>query len=144
MYGTKRSRWYFTWYFTCNEWYMASRIFGANRPNINSVSSSLTEKPDLYLDEMVIFLWDEFEAVVTTSSIRRALVDSGWSKMIAQQKVKEQCRAMRFLSLQPIRVPIIPSCLCWRVKIDKRTVTELSQVIGTSTHVFYLGSYRRE
>jgi len=73
----------------------------------------LLKKPDLYLDEMVIFLWGElFEAVVTTSSIRRALVDSGWSKRIAQQKVKEQCRAMRFLSLQPIRVLIIPSCLC--------------------------------
>ena len=30
-----------------NEWYMASGIFGANRPNINSVSSSLTEGTSL-------------------------------------------------------------------------------------------------
>lgn len=33
----------------------------------------LVEKPHLYLDEMAVFLWDEFEVLVTTWSIRRAL-----------------------------------------------------------------------
>jgi hypothetical protein len=40
-------------------------------------------------------LWDEFEAAVTTSSIRRALVDSGWSKKTAQQKAKERNAELR-------------------------------------------------
>src|SRR5580658_5709109 len=31
----------------------------------------LLEKPDLYLDEMAIFLWDEFEVHVTKLSISR-------------------------------------------------------------------------
>lgn len=39
MYDTKQSR----WYFTHNEWYVASGTFGANRPNINNTSSNLTE-----------------------------------------------------------------------------------------------------
>lgn len=61
-------------------------------PMLKALCEHLLEKPDLYLDEMVIFLWDEFEAAVTTSSIRRALVDSGWSKKVARQKAKE-CNA---------------------------------------------------
>jgi hypothetical protein len=31
----------------------------------------LLRKPDLYLKEMVIYLWDEFEARVTKSSVSR-------------------------------------------------------------------------
>jgi hypothetical protein len=31
------------------------------------------ENPDLYLEEMVVFLWDEFQVIVTTSSIKQAL-----------------------------------------------------------------------
>lgn len=38
-----------------------------------SLCDHLSEKPGLYLDEMVVFLWDEFQTLVTTSSIRRAL-----------------------------------------------------------------------
>jgi hypothetical protein len=43
----------------------------------------LLEKPGLYLDEMAVFLWDEFQEMVTTSSIRRALVAKGLSKKTA-------------------------------------------------------------
>lgn len=31
----------------------------------------LLEKPDLYLDEMALFLWDEFEILTTPSTISR-------------------------------------------------------------------------
>lgn len=64
-------------------------------PMLKALCEHLLEKPDLYLDEMVIFLWDEFEAAVTTSSIRRALVDSGWSRKIARQKAKERNAELR-------------------------------------------------
>ena len=49
---------------------------------------------------MVVFLWDEFEAVVTTSSIRRALVDSGWSKKVAWQKAKDRNAELREFYLE--------------------------------------------
>jgi transposase len=48
-------------------------------PMIEALCDHLLEKPGLYLEEMVIFLWDEFQTLVTTSSIRRALVSQGWS-----------------------------------------------------------------
>jgi hypothetical protein len=41
---------------------------------IEALCNHLYEKPGLYLQEMVVFLWDEFQAMVTTSSIRRALL----------------------------------------------------------------------
>jgi transposase len=55
----------------------------------------LLEKPGLYLDEMVVFLWDEFQTLVTTSSIRRALVAKGWSKKTARNRAKEQNADLR-------------------------------------------------
>jgi hypothetical protein len=41
---------------------------------IEALCDHLCEKPGLYLDEMVVFLWDEFQTMVTTSSIRKARV----------------------------------------------------------------------
>ena len=41
---------------------------------IEALCDHLYEKSGLYLEEMVVFLWDEFQAIVITSSIRRALV----------------------------------------------------------------------
>jgi arginine repressor len=40
----------------------------------------LLEKPELYQEEMVLFLLDEFEVHVTTSSVARALNSIGWTK----------------------------------------------------------------
>jgi hypothetical protein len=40
----------------------------------------LQEKPDLYLDEMAVFLWDEIGTQATTSRIRRALISKNRSK----------------------------------------------------------------
>ena len=39
---------------------------------------------------MVVLLWDEFEVLVTKSSISRALSSIGWSKEAASRVAKEQ------------------------------------------------------
>lgn len=52
-------------------------------PILESLCDHLLEKPGLYLDEMVVFLWDEFHTLATTSSIRKALASKGWSKKTA-------------------------------------------------------------
>lgn len=48
------------------------------------LSEHLLEKPDQYLDKMVVFLWDEFEILVSQSTISRSLHSMRWSK--------KQCR----------------------------------------------------
>ena len=37
---------------------------------LSALLENLVEKPDLYLDEMMVFLWDEFQHLVMTSSVR--------------------------------------------------------------------------
>lgn len=49
-------------------------------PMLDALCEHLLTKSDLYLDEMEIFLWDEFGTVVTNASIRRALRSVSWSK----------------------------------------------------------------
>ncbi|KAJ5335689.1 uncharacterized protein N7506_005625 [Penicillium brevicompactum] len=49
-------------------------------PMIEALCDRLLEKPGLYVDEMAIFLWDEFRIQVTNSSLKRALASVGWSK----------------------------------------------------------------
>lgn len=48
----------------------------------------LLEKPGLYVDETVIFLWDEFHIQVTDSSLKRAHASVGWSKKVARQRCR--------------------------------------------------------
>jgi transposase len=73
----------------------------AGRPRIvtplmlDALRNHLLEKPDLYLEEMAIFLWDEFDTLVTTSSIRRALVSIGWSKKVARRIAKQRNADLR-------------------------------------------------
>lgn len=62
---------------------------------IEALCDHLSEKPGLYLDEMAVFLWDEFRTQVTTSSIRRALVSKGWSKKSTRQQAREQNAGLR-------------------------------------------------
>jgi transposase len=44
---------------------------------------------------MVVFIWDEFEVLITIWSIRRALQREGWSKKAAKQKAKERNADLR-------------------------------------------------
>jgi transposase len=49
-------------------------------PMLEALCEHLLEKPDLYQDEMVVFLWDEFRVLAKTYSIGRALASISWSK----------------------------------------------------------------
>ncbi len=66
---------------------------------LDALCDHLFEKPGLYLDEMVIFLWDEFQMLATASSIRSAIVSKGWSRKTTQQKAKDQNAELRVLYL---------------------------------------------
>jgi transposase len=57
---------------------------------LEALCDHLLEKPNLYLDEMALFLWDEFDIQATKSSISRALASKRWSKKIAQVKARER------------------------------------------------------
>lgn len=58
-------------------------------PMLEALYDHLLEKPGLYLDEIVVFLWDEFQQLATTSSIRRVFTLKGWSKKSAPQRPRE-------------------------------------------------------
>ena len=64
-------------------------------PMIDALREHLLEKPDQYLDEMALFLWDEFEVRVTTSTISRTLRSIGWSRKTARRVAKEQNNDLR-------------------------------------------------
>lgn len=57
-------------------------------PMLDALCEHLLEKPNLYQDKMAIFLWDEFEVLVTTFSIGRALASIGWTKKAARRVAK--------------------------------------------------------
>jgi hypothetical protein len=40
-------------------------------PMLSALLNRLIEKPDMYQDEMAVFLFDEFDVLVTTQSISR-------------------------------------------------------------------------
>lgn len=56
---------------------------------LDTLCDHLAEKPGLYIDEMAIFLWDEFNILPSSSSVKRALTRAGWTKKKTQQKAKE-------------------------------------------------------
>ncbi|KAI9041829.1 putative TPR domain protein [Aspergillus affinis] len=64
-------------------------------PMIHTLCDHLLEKFGLYVDEMVLFLWDEFHTWVTSSSLKRALVSVGWSKKVAKHRAKKQNADLR-------------------------------------------------
>lgn len=46
-------------------------------PMLNALCEYLLERPGLYQSEMIVFLWDEFDVLVTASSIARVLAFKG-------------------------------------------------------------------
>ena len=62
---------------------------------IDALCNHLAEKPSLYVEEMAIFLFDEFNVLPSISSIKRALYRAGWSKKKAQQRASEQNPQLR-------------------------------------------------
>jgi hypothetical protein len=61
---------------------------------LEALKQYLLGKPGLYLDDMAIFLSDEFEAVIT-SSTRRALASIGWPTKVARSIAKERNADLR-------------------------------------------------
>jgi len=49
-------------------------------PMLDALCEYMLEKPNLYQDEIVLFVPDKFNTHVTPSSIRRALKSRGWTK----------------------------------------------------------------
>jgi hypothetical protein len=67
---------------------------------LGALCEHLLEKPELYLEEMAVFLWDEFEVLVLTCNISRALKSVGWSKKAACRVAREQNPDLRDFYLQ--------------------------------------------
>ncbi|KAJ5101023.1 hypothetical protein N7456_007075 [Penicillium angulare] len=62
---------------------------------VDTLCNHLAEKPGLYVEEMALFLWEEFRVLPSSSSVKRALARAGWTKKKAQQKAKEQNPQLR-------------------------------------------------
>lgn len=62
---------------------------------LDALREHLLEKPGMYLDEMVVFLWDNFGVFVTPSTISRALASIGWSKKMFRQIAGERSPDLR-------------------------------------------------
>lgn len=59
------------------------------------LKESLHAKPSMYIDEMVWFLWDEFDCMVSERSVRRWLEQQRFSKKLIQRRAKERNQALR-------------------------------------------------
>jgi hypothetical protein len=55
---------------------------------LEALHERLLGKPGQYLEEMVVFLWDEFGVSLSTSAVSRALKSSGWSKKMCRRVAK--------------------------------------------------------
>jgi hypothetical protein len=51
-------------------------------PMLAALRDHLLEKPGLYRDEMAVFLYDEFDVLVSVSSISQALTSIKWTKKV--------------------------------------------------------------
>ena len=64
-------------------------------PMVTALCDHLLEKPDQYLDEMVVFLWDEYETMVDPSTISRVLDKIAWSNKTIRRRAREQSQDLR-------------------------------------------------
>jgi hypothetical protein len=79
----------------------------------DALCDHLTEKPGLYVEEMAIFLWDEFNILLLPSSIKRALSRGRMDERESSAESKRiEPLSTRFLPAQTIRVPFILPDLC--------------------------------
>lgn len=62
---------------------------------LDSLLEYLGPKSDLYLEEMVEYLWKEFGVPTTKSSISRTLRSVDWSKKNIRRVAKEQSAELR-------------------------------------------------
>lgn len=94
----------------------AGRPPNITSPMLDALLHRLTEKPCLYVEEMMIFLWDEFDVLPSPSTIKRVLSREEWTEKKAQQKAKRtEPSSARFPSTETIRVQFISTGFCRRV-----------------------------
>jgi hypothetical protein len=62
---------------------------------LDALCDHLAENLGLYIEEMALFLRDEFNILLSSSSIKRALSHAGWIKKKAQQK-KPKNRSLNY------------------------------------------------
>jgi hypothetical protein len=61
---------------------------------LDGLRKRLIEKLSMYLDEMVVFLFDGFGALVTAPTVCRALTSIRWSKNTMRQVAGERNASM--------------------------------------------------
>jgi hypothetical protein len=57
---------------------------------LDALRKRLLEKSRMYQDKMAVFLYDEFEVLVNSSAVSRALASIGWTKKTTRQVAKER------------------------------------------------------
>jgi transposase len=57
---------------------------------VDALREYLLEKPGQYGDELALFLYDEFQVLVSTSSISRVLSSIGWTKKTIRHVPQER------------------------------------------------------
>jgi transposase len=62
---------------------------------LEAILERLKEKPTLYLDELVVIIYDDFGKHVTKQSLSRTLTSIGWSNKAARQRAKERNANLR-------------------------------------------------
>jgi transposase len=73
----------------------AGRRRSVTPPMLAALCDRLIEKPGLYRDEMAVFLYDEFDVLISVSSISRALASIEWSKKLTQRIASERNADLR-------------------------------------------------
>jgi len=53
-----------------------------------ALKDTLHAKPSMYIDEIVWFLWDEFDRMVSERSVRQWLAEQKYSKTLIQRREK--------------------------------------------------------
>ena len=64
---------------------------------VDALCEHLLKNPELYLDEMALFLWEKFKVHVTTSSLSRVLNSVSWSKKKIRRVAKARNADLRDL-----------------------------------------------
>jgi hypothetical protein len=69
---------------------------GAGRPRLitivilDALREKLLEKPGMYQDEMVVFLYDKSDVMFNVSAVCHGLKSIGWTKKASRQIAKER------------------------------------------------------
>jgi hypothetical protein len=77
---------------------------------LEALLEHLLEKPDLYQDEMAVFLYDEFHVLVTIPTISRA---SGVGPLCPRKRPpalsRSETQTYEIFTSPAVRIPILPA-----------------------------------